>query len=175
MKIRSRREKGLVFGISLTCILLVSYAVLIGPFLREWRHQGEEISLLEAKLKQSAGLIQEKESLAGTFRQYAARLKVLDPDQMRTQTLADLEKMTREQSLRVIEMKPLAGRRQGAFQEHLIEISLEGSMAQLLQFIYQLQETSGVMRVERLQMSAKGSQPSQLKALFLLSRLSKNQ
>ena len=169
----SRREKKVV-GITggILCVILL-YAFGIQPFLRQWRQAASEMVLLEVKLKRAALLAKKKSSIEEEFKTYGALLHPQESGQMKTQALAEIEKTSREQSLKVLEMRPLPTRRQGPFQEYLIEVSLEGTMDQLVQFIYQLQGTIALLRVERLQISAKGPQGSLLKAVMTVSRLAK--
>lgn len=169
----SKREK-IVVGVTggVLCLALF-YSFGLGSFLKEWRQTGGEVVLLEAKLRRAALLARKKPKIESEFKTYAGLLHPEESGQMRTQTLAEIEKVTREKSLKVIEMRPLPTRRQGLFQEYLVEVNMEGTMGQLVQFIYQLQGTSGLLRVERLQISAKSSQGSLLKAVMTVSRVAK--
>ena len=156
-----------VLGIALV------YFFGLDSFVKEWQSTGQEIVLLEAKLKRSASLVKRKSKIESEFKNYAGLLHPQDSGQMRTQALSEIEKVTREQSLKVLEMRPLPTRRQGPFQEYVVEVNVEGTMDQLVQFIYHLQGISGLLRVERFQVTAKGSQSSLLKAVMTVTRLSK--
>lgn len=169
----SKREKTILAATASTVGLALLYFLGLGSFVNEWQKSGQEIVLLEAKLKRSASLAKRKSAIASEFKTYSGLLSARDSGQMRTQTLSEIEKVTREQSLKVIEMRPLPARRQGPFQEYVVEVNLEGTMDQLVQFIYHLQGTSGLLRVERLQITTKGSQSSLLKAVMTVSRLAK--
>ena len=173
MRPLSRREKKILEATAGVVGFTLLYLFVFDPFWKEWQRTGGAITGVEAKLRRSALLMKQKATIETEVQNYSTLLKMKDPDQMRTQTLAEIEKITREQALKVIEMRPLSTRRQGVFQEYLVEVDLEGTMSQLLQMIYHLQTTSGLLKVERLQISTKGSQSSLLKAIVTLSRLAK--
>lgn len=169
----TRLEKRIV-GLTVGAVSLVAWYLLgLEPFLKEWRRVGSEITLLEAKLRRGVLLVRKKSEIEKVFQQVAELLHSETQDQMKTQVLAEVEKATRERALKVLEIKPLPTRRVGHFLEYPVELSLEGTMTQAVQLIYQLHGTFGILKVERLQVTAKSSQPSFLKILMTVSRLTK--
>lgn len=173
MRPLAHREKRIVeVAVGLLCFFFL-YTVGLEPFLKEWRQTERQIDLLETKLKRSALLAKKRSKIEKEFQHYAGFLQPEDPDQIKTQTLSEIEKVIRGKALKIVEMRPMPVRQQGLFQEYVVDVILEGTMGQLVQLIYQLPETSGLLRVERLQISAKGSNPALLKAVMTVTRLSK--
>ena len=90
-----------------------------------------------------------------------------------TGILQEVESLSQKAGLQILDMRPLPQKKKGTFKEQGVEMSAEGSAPQFAQFVYSLLESSNALKIERLELSSKSGQDQVLRAILIITTLSK--
>jgi hypothetical protein len=152
-----RREEVLFYitGVVISLAVLLNFIVI--PTTEKIKNLREKVAILEQKAQRYQWLIDNQESLRKAY----AGLPSLpggfnfSVKQDSSTFLKNLEAISRQSGLRLIEMRPLeASSSKGS---HLsVELRQQGSMPQIIAFLYDLEVLAGFV-VEKVQISSNAS------------------
>ena len=168
----SKRERYILY----VCIFVVAssllYSFVVEPTARRWRDLGREILTQRAKLDKNLRVIAREESVRQEYERYAAnvRQKGSDEEEMAS-LLREVETLARGSGVRITDIKPRPVKDMQFYKRYIIEVESEARMRELTRFIYRLQRSSQVLKVERLRLSAKGRRTPLLKSYMLIARV----
>lgn len=85
--------------------------------------------------------------------------------------LSEIERVARNASLSLKDIKPGLTKKMGPYKEYTIEIEVESEINYLADFIYQLEKTPRLLRVESFQLRPKTKKSSFLKAQMTVTQV----
>jgi len=167
----SRKEKNLF----LIAIIFVGCAILyrttLLPAIGNSAALNRRIQLKRRMIKDSLGLLNQKENIQKESRKYANYAKQeLSEEEETASFLKEIEDVARISQLQLIDLKPYSAKRKDFCIEYRIEIETESDMNQLITFIYNLQYSESLLRVVKFCISPKVDKTNMLKAHLTITK-----
>jgi len=172
MPLFSLREKKILFWTVGIVLFAVLYHFLWDPFFKEWRELSGNIALAQARLQRTHFLLKRKSQIESEFKKMTgASLSSATSEEVTTEMLQEVERLSQTHLLVILEMRPLPAKRKEAFLEQGLEVSVEGTASQFAKFIYSLQDTPGSLTIERFELTSKSGPDQRLKGNLLITTL----
>lgn len=168
-----KREKVLL---SLTFVLVVLgliYNFVFAPILERYRLINQEITKSEVKLQKYIYLLGRKDKIRKDFDKISeiVKIKVSEEEEMAL-ILSEIENLSQRSSVHITKIRPLAAKNFGTYKEFSVEVQAEAKIEDISQFVYDLQNSSQLLRTKRLRLNTKFSQSETLAAVILVVKIS---
>jgi len=172
-KLAKKEKIGLIAAAVIVAMVLVDRLV-ISPISDKFRRVNSEIALNEKKFSLDLRNINNKDIIEKEYRRYkdyVKRSSGSDEEDV-ANILAEIEGLARTASVRLVDIKPLAPKQADLYREYAINVEVEGDMEQVMTFIYNLNNSSQLLRVEKLRLGLKDKETSLVKASVLVTKIS---
>ena len=169
------REKKVLLCTLAVAVFALLYHFLLDPFFKEWKDLSSEIRLTETRLRKIRLLLRKKTEIEGAFKKYTGlSLKKEEASGERmTGILQEVETLAQKSGVKILDMRPLPQKQKEFFLEQGLEISAEGTAPQFAQFIYSLLGSPNSLKIEKLELNSKSGQDQLLRALVIVTTLTK--
>ncbi|MDD5680595.1 MAG: GspMb/PilO family protein [Candidatus Omnitrophica bacterium] len=170
----TKREKILAaFTVSVTLIALV-YNFIIDPIISQWNALDKKIRDKESALKKYSRILGDKENIERLRTQYAKYLgsKKMTLEEESAVALSSIEKTARQTSVRITNIKPLSSKSFGNYNKFTFRVATESKLTELTKFIYDLQSSDQLLKVERMVLRAKENEPATIKSILNITKVS---
>lgn len=171
-RILTKRER-LAFFITIGVIIFaVVFNFLLAPILTKNENLNKEINFLRTKLKKYQWLLAQKDYIQDQFSKFSKTYKVSEEQDPLVNALSELENLAKEANIRIIDLRPQAtARNVSGYKEISIDLRTEGAMENYLKFIYHLENSLSLLKINKMQLSAKAN-TAVLEGSFSISQLS---
>lgn len=162
----------LVSGIIAVMLLLVGIA--LGPVNNKFRELDDEISRQEKKLVRNLRILSPsaRKAVESEYRQYGLRIqKKGSSDEENSQMLAELDRLAGESRLTLLATKPQKTKVEPDVETYVVEIEVEAEMPALMGFVYGIETSSQVLRIDRLVIDSKGEGSALVKGALTVSKI----
>ncbi len=168
----SAKEKiGLILAGVFFAFALVDRAI-VGPINSKLKRINQEIKVSQAQLAFDLSNVSQKEDIAREYEKYAQYQKDVGSDEEKiTIMLSALEDLGRESGLTLLDIKPQKSNEINLYKEYAISIEAEGSVESLVQFLYKLNTSEHLMRVEKLRLNVRDRDVRTIKASILVTKI----
>jgi len=160
----SKREKAIFYIAAIFVLVTALDRLIIYPIYSHMKSLDKDIEEKERALKNYMKIISQKDRLKSELAKYATFLNTSKSEvQDINALLKELEGLTSKSSVYLIDMKPAGTKESGQNKKYLVTLSLEGNMEQIADFMYNIENSSKLLQVERFQISpkSKGSNVAQ--------------
>lgn len=171
----TKREK-IIFYITVSVMIFsLIFNFFIVPILKKNELLNKEIGLTHAKLKRYLNLLSQKDYI----RQKELGF-VFDSGPTGTSkdpligALAQIENLTRQANIRIVDVRPEAPRQLDIYKEIIINLRTEGNMEGYLKFLYNLDNSLALLKIKKLQLILKPGS-NYLEGVFAISQLAANE
>ena len=168
----SKREK---IGASLGAAFLLAVFldnVVIKPVNVGIKVLNAEIKTGEARLSRYLRNLSCKDEVLKEYQKYAKYVKKGGSDEEETaKILGEIETLARKSNLTLADMKPRMPRAIGFYKEYTVEIEVEGGMKSLVSFLYQLNNSTQLLRAEKVHLYPKKKDSPVIKGLILVTKI----
>jgi len=149
------------------------FNMFIGPVLRRYDTLNKEISITRIKLEKYLRLLSQKDSIQSRFNNLAMQTDLSgEQKDPLVGMLAELEKLASNANIKITDIRPqTSGSSTSAYRELVVDIRAEGPMEGFVRFIYDLENSLALLRIKRLQFSAKPN-AQELEGSFSISEIS---
>ena len=155
----SKREKTIAQAITVIIILSLIYGFLIEPLFKRWNDINRETKLTKLKLQKALSIIKNKPEIDREYALYVDKLKSKASDEEEiTFILNEIETIARSSQSKLISMRPKPVADKDYYKRYMVEIETESDMNSLMKFIYDIKESSQLLKIERLNINTKSSQ-----------------
>ncbi|MDP3143654.1 MAG: hypothetical protein Q8N14_06980 [Candidatus Omnitrophota bacterium] len=171
MRKLNQREKNLAVVIVSLALISGLYFLAYEPITKRLEDLNQEIQEKELVLRRGLELSSKKDGLLAEYKNVQGYLTAKGSDEeLVANFLKEIGAKARENSVSLIDLKPQpkAGKAPD-YKKYLIDLSVEGNMEQVIGFIYGLETSGYVLRVERCSLSPKAEDSLVLKADILVS------
>jgi len=163
----SDREKVILIFTCGLFVLVVIINLFLVPVLRRNDAMNRELALVRHRLAKNAALLERKDSLTVNYRKFFAGYD--SPADTPVQVLSMIEKMALDSGSRIIDIRPQGAKSAKSGRETQIDLRIETDMQACLKFLYAMERSSAVLKVRRMQLSAKPG--SALEASMTIAQL----
>ncbi|MDD5531128.1 MAG: hypothetical protein PHX21_14005 [bacterium] len=156
-KLSEKKDKTLFYIVII--ILITGFSYFIIPILNLNKNLNNEIKLNREKLNKYSRLIKQKNYIKDEYSKYPSIFKITNeqPD-VPVNTLAILEYLAKDANIKIIDMrvKNISGKSTGlGYEGVIIDLRSEGVMEGYFSFIYNLENSPSLLKIQRFQLNAK--------------------
>ena len=168
----SKREKIALFtGITLVIAAILDI-VAVKPISGKIQFLDREIKVSEKQLCLNLCNIARKEVVEKEYKEYDKYVGEEGSEEEETsKILSEIETLARKSGMYLIKMKPQSPKVTGFQKEYKIEIEAEGKIEIVVQFLYQLNNSSQLLRAEKIRFTLKEENTSVFKVSMLISKI----
>ncbi len=166
-----QREKTLL---AVTIAVLLSFACYRGifePIYRHWQEISADIRHNTVLLKKDFKLLAQKSEIEKRYTLYEdyAKTRGSDEEEM-ANLLAEVESLARAATIKISNLKPRPVEKIDFYRNYALELKCEANIKALIHFIYELQRSSSLLKVEKLRLINPG-QNKNLQVDMTVSRI----
>ncbi|MBU1913166.1 MAG: type 4a pilus biogenesis protein PilO [Candidatus Omnitrophica bacterium] len=161
----SKREK---YIFSITIIVIVTaflYNFIIEAGFKKWQILNNEIAVKRAKMNKGIRLIKRRDSIIQEYNEYAKSAKNI------SNILNDMEHQADMLGIKTSNIKPSQEIEKGLYKECVIELQIEGEMANIIKFVSQIAKPPILAILKKFDFSLVSQNPSVFKGTIILSKL----
>ena len=168
------REKILGIVTLLAALMVISANFIIKPLAGQWNSLDKDICGKEFLLKKHNRLLHDKNKIKALHAKYAKYLKTkkLTLEEESAEVLSSVEKLARGADVRITSIKPLAPKLFDSYNKFTFRIATESSLQQLGRFIYDIQSSEQLLKVEKMVLRAKERKADAIKGILHITKLS---
>lgn len=170
----TKRERYLgLLTVSIAIIALI-YNFVIEPLVKQWNALNEEIRDKEVLLTKHTRISRSKDAIERLHSEYAKYLQKekLTVDEDSAMALSNIEKLARGANVHITNIKPLALKNFENYNKYTFRVTTESSIGELTKFIYDLQSSEQLIRVERVVLRAKEHKPDTITSMLHITKIS---
>ena len=168
----SKKEKiGLSVAFAFLALAFLD-RLLISPIRTKFNALNLQIRISEKQLGGDMRNINQKKFIGEEYEQYLPYIRRSGSDEEEVaKILGEIEALARKSSVYLVDMKPRKPREVEFYKEYTVEIEAEGYMESLMSFIYQLNTSSQLLRVETLRLNLTKGDSKVLSASMLITKV----
>lgn len=170
----TKRERLLAGATVSITIAAIAYNFIIDPVIGRWNDLDKKIRDKEAMLKKHSRILRDRSNIEKLRAQYAKyfELKRLTPEEESAVALSLIEKTARETRVQIASIKPIAHKSFENYNKFTFRVSTESRMSELIKFVYDLQSSDQLLKVEKMVMRAKENDPAIIKSVLNITKIS---
>jgi Tfp pilus assembly protein PilO len=145
------------------------------PYLKVLSSLNRDIASLEAKLLKAAHYIKKKTAIEDDFREAIRNLKLeqgVSAEQQIARILIELENLGGLSGARISGIKPKPMKNYDFYSEFIIELRFEAQIEEAAKFIYEIQQSRELLKIEKLQLNIKSADSSLLEGYLQVRKIS---
>jgi len=169
-KILNNREKALFYATLGVIMLSAAYNCVFYPTFIKNRNLSKEITLTRAKLNKYLRLLSQKEYIQKRYADISAPGADLGADAS-VNALAEIEKIAKDSDVLLIDLRPQTAKTPVSQKEFLIDLRTEGTMEGYLKFIYNIENSLSLLKINTFQINVKPNSQA-LEGNFSITQLS---
>lgn len=168
----SKREKNLALLVVVAGAAFLIYNFLLDPMLKKISVLNSQIATQETKWKRNQRVLGQEIKVSGQYQKYAElmQLKVSEEQEM-ANLLSEIESVAQGVKIRILDMKPKKIRNVDFYKNFSVDLTIDGPIKEITQFIYDLQNLPHLIKVEKLRMEKESTLQPTLKAYLLVSKV----
>lgn len=166
----AKREK-ILFYLSVSLIIIMALQRFIfKPLSDKLTTLNEEIRAREVSLIKGLRIDRQRDEILKEHKNYEGYLKIKGSDEeVISRFLGEIERLGRESAVSIIDIKPQSTSKRSVYKEYIIEVRLEAPMKDLIGFLYHLNNSSLLLKVEKFILTLKDENTDILKISMLIS------
>jgi len=174
MKLARRERLILYFALALFSIMLLE-RFIFKPLSNRLTLLDREIEIQKMKLLKARATAGGKEQILKDYNDFGVYLKLKGSDEeVMSEFLKEIEKLARESSVSLSEIKPRSTENKGNFKEYAVEVHTEAAMSQIFDFLYRLDNSVLLLRVQKLSLKVRDETSDILRVTLLITGISLN-
>lgn len=174
MFIKKLSKKERVLGGIILALLLAAFCerIIVAPLGAYWRKLNREIESKSAALLRDRRLFEAKADLEKQYRDFSGIInKSTNQEEELAQVIAEIEAISKNASCRIVNLRPLAEKQRGAYQEMSFEIIAEGNIEAFMRFFYEIEKSDKYLYLKRFAINSRASTSGGLKGIFRIGKI----
>jgi len=168
----SRREKYIFYVSAVLVLGLFCDRVILRPMVKKLKLLNTQIALEEKKIYRSRQLLSQQDQLSEEHIKLTQAIKQSQSDEEeKSSLLSEIEKMARNSSVLLKDIKPLATETKDIYKKFPVEIEAESKIEHLVDFIHQLERSPRLLRVKDFYLTPKKQHSTVLKARMVITEV----
>jgi len=169
----SKKEKLILFVACVCVVLALVDRMVVAPIISKLDSLKGQIRQKEEAVKRNLHIVSQKERIGHEVRKFASYFSDFDSEEENvTIFLKELEVLANKSSLSIVDMKP-AGIKEddNKVKKCVVTLSGEGQMEQIMDFMYNVENSNSLLTVERYQISPKSKETSVAQCSMTISKI----
>lgn len=168
----SKREKYLFYIIMALIILWIGMVFIIKPLLDKWKGLDEKISLASLKMEKNRKILSLKEKIQSDYDNFASAIKKKSSEEEEmAKFLTEIESLAQSSLVHISDIKPRSAKKTRFYDEYVIEVEAEGDISQVSKFIYDIQDSPRLLKIDKFSLGTKGAGTNLLKCNILIGKV----
>lgn len=168
----SKREKTIFYACLAAAFTFTTYNFLLMPISKKMEELSQKIEAKKVKLEKSSLILGKKGKIEERYNKYVDNLRLKGTDEEEVAAfLSEIESLAQKNNVRISDMKPRPSKKIDFYKKFTVDLEAEGDINQITQFIYQIQDTPQLLRVDKLRLETKSSQSQALKSYMSISKV----
>ncbi|HPT39483.1 MAG TPA: GspMb/PilO family protein [Candidatus Omnitrophota bacterium] len=158
----SKKDK-IIFYIAVFVVsLMVLDRAIISPVFNKIRSLNKEVKDEQATIKKNLRILAQKDRILSEGAKYSSFLgdAQLSDDEQITLVLKEIESLASKSSVYLVDMKPSGTKESGSSKRIMINLNCEAQMEQLVDFMYNLENSNILLSIEKYQLTPKTKESS---------------
>ncbi|MEI8138510.1 MAG: GspMb/PilO family protein [bacterium] len=169
---RGRDAWVIVAGI--VCVILLLGGIALGPVRNKFRELENDIVAQEKTLARNLRILSPnaRKAVENEYQQYGLRIqKKGSSDEENSQMLAELDQLAGQSKLTLLATKPQKTKPDRDCETYVVEIEVEGEMPVLMGFVYGIETSAQLLRIDRLVIESKDGKSAIVKGALTVSKI----
>lgn len=171
----SKREKFILFVTLAVISFSLLYNLVFTPYFRKLTILDKEITQLENKLKKARRLVPKKSRIESDFNAFMINYKSeegVSAEQQIARILIELESLSNQSGVHITDVKPRPVKNFEYYSEFIIEMRFEGPINEIAKFIYDIQQSKQLLKIEKLAINIKSNEATSLEGFIEIHKIS---
>lgn len=170
-KLSNKEKLGLSLALVVMGVALMDRMV-VSPIRGRFQRLDREIKINEKQLAHDLRNVEQEGFIAAQYEKYVQYVQRSGSDEEEVaQILGEIESLARQSNIYLANMKPKTPKEIDFYKEYAIQIDAEGEMERLISFLYQLNTSAQLLRVQELRLNSDKKGTKTLKASMLIVRV----
>jgi DNA-directed RNA polymerase subunit F len=167
----SRREK-IIFYVALGFLTLtILDRLIIYPVLSKIKSLNEEIRIEKTQIKKDLHILAQKERILKETKKYARySIQDLSAEEVATALLKEIGDLANKTAVYLVDIKPTGVKEGSVFRKYYVSLSCEAQMEQIFNFMYKLESSNSLLRIEKYNISPKSEGSSIARCSIIISK-----
>ncbi|MCF7875340.1 MAG: type 4a pilus biogenesis protein PilO [Candidatus Omnitrophica bacterium] len=171
LKLKKRERYILYFAIIVIGFFIFD-RIVIRPVLAELKNLNKKITVKEKQLKKSLRLVSQKEKINSLYSEYVDQIKQeLSDEEEVAKLLSYIEEVAKETNVSLVRLKPSQTKKEDFYKKFIMKIEAEASISRLIDFIYKLEKSSQLIRVDDFRLTPRKQGSSILEIEMSISKV----
>lgn len=171
VKILTKRERVILFLTFGVIIFSLIFNFIFMPLKNRFSSLNQQILSNRIKLEKSLKLLKERERIKARYTEISSLIKKdISEEEILAGTLSELENFANTSGFRITDIRPQSPKISATHKEFLIEIRGEGGIKGFLRFMYELENSTYLLKIKRFQLNPKGEE--NIEGNLLISKIS---
>ena len=167
----SRREKAVFYAAAAVITLLLLEKLIISPISSNLRSLDEEISRQESQNKSDTRIVARKSRIHSDAETYGAFVSAPpSEEEATTMLLKEIEGLADASKVNLIDVKPAGVKTEEVAKKYMVTLTCEGKMEQITNFLYAIESSNKLLKVERYQISPKSKETTAAQVSMTVSQ-----
>ncbi|OGX19650.1 MAG: hypothetical protein A3K83_04740 [Omnitrophica WOR_2 bacterium RBG_13_44_8b] len=150
----SKKDKILFYCAVCVVSLVLLDRLAISPISSKMRSLDKEIRQMQIELKKDLHILAAAQRTTNLKNKYASYLApVKSEDEETISFLKDVEKLANQSSISLVDLKAAGANTQKGSKEFRVNLNCEATMEQLINFMYNIENSDKLMSIDKYQMS----------------------
>jgi Tfp pilus assembly protein PilO len=169
----SKREKFIVYAASFFIIMTILDRTVINPIYSKINSLNNQIKDRQASIAQDLHILAQKDRILNESKKYASFMDGTQPEEETvTGLLKEIENIANKSSLYIVDMKPSGLKEEkDNTRKYLVNLNCEGQMEQIMDFMYNIENSNMLLTIERYQISPKSRESSVAQVTMTISKI----
>ncbi|MFA5147385.1 MAG: type 4a pilus biogenesis protein PilO [Candidatus Omnitrophota bacterium] len=169
----SKREKTILYAAAFFISLTLLDRMMISPIFNRISSLESEIKEKESNIKKSMRILSQKDKIMSESESYGSVFSQANSEEEEmTSILKEIENLASKSSVYLIDMKPGGAKSAGSAKKYIINLSCEAQIEQLTQFMYDIENSSKLLTIEKYQIGPKSKESSVARCSMSISKIS---
>ena len=167
----SKRER-IIFYVTLGVVsLIILDRLIIYPVLWKMKSLDEGIREEQAQIKRDLHILAQKERMLKEAEKYAAySIEDLSTEEVTTLLLKEIGDLANQTSVYLIDLKPTGLKEEDVYRKYLVSLSCEAQMEQIIGFMYNVEDSNSLLKIEKYNISQKSEDSSIARCSMVISK-----
>lgn len=168
----SKREKIVFYASALFVSFALTDRLIISPILSKMKTLDEEMRGAESEIKNDLRILAHKDRISAESTQYRTFFEQpkTDDEEM-TSILKEVENAANQTSIYLIDLKPAEIAVSGMSKTYRVNLNCEAQMEQLVDFMYNIENSNKILTVEKYQINPKSKESSVVRCRMTITKV----
>jgi len=168
----SKQEKMFLYGALAFVMLAFLDRAIVGPLYGRTQTLEKSIADKQAAITRNIKILSQKDSIELRKAEYKAfSVVATTPEEDTSSLLKEVENLTQKSSVYLADMKPQEPKTENGFKKYQVNVNCEAPFDKLLEFMYDIESSKKVLKIEKFGINLKSKQDPVLKCSLTISKV----